>query len=216
MNETDPSSVPKSSEPRILVVDDEPTLRLSFGFALQTDGYSVEQAADGDLALEWLRETENGFDAMLLDLRMPGKSGLDVLRELRSEERFIPTVIVSAYIDSPTAVEAVEFGVTDFLKKPVTPDDLRGALAKLIAEEKGDGGAPVSIARKHLRRGDIEGACAALEGIDSGGNPEATFWKMLAEHLRLCRESTEGAKTEFASSRFYQAADVLGMLAFNA
>ena len=220
MKTNDSSAVADS--PRILIVDDEPTLRLSFGFALENEGYTVEMAADGDEALERLRDPDApALDAMLLDLRMPGMSGLDVLRELKGSVVFVPAVIVSAYIDSPTAVEAVDLGVTEFLRKPVTPDQIRGVIAKLLEEEKAFEDPesnqldPAARARWLLRRRDVGMACSVFEALPSPiDDSDAVFWRMLSEHLRACR-AADGEFSQFASSRFYKAADLLTMLAFN-
>lgn len=213
---------PGPPDRRILVVDDEPTLRLGFKFALENEGYRVENAGDGDEALERLAdESAVPLAAMLLDLRMPGKGGIDVLREMKSEKRYVPTVVVSAYIDSPTAVEAIDLGVTDFLRKPVTPDQVRGVIGKLLSEEEryaagggDDGGDAVAHARWHLRRRDVGNAARLLRESDADEGGVAALWQMLSEHLNACRESSD-EKTEFASSRFYKAANILDFLAYN-
>lgn len=220
---------------RVLIVDDEPTLRFGFGIALSTEGFEITEADDGDAAIRAITQADaaHGFDAMLLDLRMPGKGGIDVLRELSNQGIFVPTVIVSAHIDSPTAVEAIEWGAVDFLQKPTTPDDLRGVVSDLIAEESGllesdetipfiEQGMADAIVRVrwYLRRRRWGDASELLDKIDSDESPVddscwhlLCLWRMIVSHLRQ-REQL-GGKTEFASSRFYEASDLLKYIAYN-
>jgi len=216
---------------RILIVDDEPTLRFGFGIALSTEGFEIEEAEDGDAAIRAITsgDGECPFDAMVLDLRMPGKSGIDVLRALGEEGIVLPAVIVSAFIDSPTAVEAIEWGAVDFLQKPTKPDELRGVVNELIAEEAQfddddraglSPEATIASARRKLRRRRQRAAFALLKRIDAEelpidgrGRLQLSLWRMIAGHLSRCKET--GGKTEFASSRFYEATDLLKYLAYN-
>jgi DNA-binding response OmpR family regulator len=116
---------------RVLVVDDEPNVRLVFRTALESEGHQVDEAADGDVALRWLRRAAR--DVVLLDLRMPGMGGMEVLRRLRDEGNDVPVVIVTAHGSIPDAVEAMKLGAVDFLAKPVTPDALRRVVAEVVA-----------------------------------------------------------------------------------
>jgi len=221
---------------RILIVDDEPTLRLGFSVALATDGFDPEEAEDGDAAIRALTNSgAPGFDAMLLDLRMPGKSGIDVIQALSELEVVVPTIIVSAYIDSASAVRAIEFGVVDFLQKPITPNDLRGVVGHVLAEEarlRADTGSDseaslsdlIAKARWKLRRRDLAGASDLLRRVDemNGATDNSTLvnlslWRMIVRHLDYCRNDkggNAGTKTDFASSRFYEATNLLDYLAY--
>ncbi len=205
----------------ILIVDDEPTLRLGFEYALTTEGFQVTTAKDGEDALRLIDKMgADNIDALVLDLRMPGKTGIDVLRELKVKDTRLPTIMASAFMDSPTAIKAIDLGVVDFLRKPATPDELRGVVAKILDEENriydGDSRDCVTYARWCIRRGQLSDAHSALEQIDSepnGDNPK--LWLFISAHLLACHENGDGEKTEFASSRFYKAADLLEQLAFN-
>jgi DNA-binding response OmpR family regulator len=107
----------------VLIVDDEPNVRLVFGTALESVGYRVVEASDGAAALAWLaRET---CDLVLLDLMMPGMGGLETLRRLREYGQEVPVVIVTARGTVPDAVEAMKLGAIDFVSKPVTAHELR-------------------------------------------------------------------------------------------
>jgi DNA-binding NtrC family response regulator len=118
---------------KILIVDDEPKIRLVFRTALETDGHAVAEAGDGDEALARLRRER--FDLVLLDLRMPLLDGMEVLRRMRDEGLDMPVILVTAHGSIPDAVRAMRLGAVDFLSKPVRPADLRGAAAEVIGRE---------------------------------------------------------------------------------
>ncbi len=103
---------------RILVIDDEENIRKSLKMILEYEGYEFFEASTGEDGLEMLRETV-GIDLVLLDIKMPGKSGLEVLAELGTRP-FVPEVImISGQGTIQTAVEATKLGAFDFLEKPL-------------------------------------------------------------------------------------------------
>jgi two-component system nitrogen regulation response regulator NtrX len=104
----------------VLVVDDEREIRDSLAMILEYEGYSCRSAPDGDTALSLF--TNESPELVLLDIRMPGLSGLEVLERLKSIEPSTPVVIISAHGDVPTAVEAIKKGAFDFLEKPLDRD----------------------------------------------------------------------------------------------
>jgi CheY-like chemotaxis protein len=117
---------------RILVVDDEQPLRKMMRLALEADGYEVGEAEDGARALDaW--KGQGPWHAVLLDQRLPGMDGLEVLRRLREMDPQACVVMVTAYASIDLAVDAMKLGATDFLRKPMTPETLRGALAGALA-----------------------------------------------------------------------------------
>lgn len=118
---------------RILVVDDEANIRTMIRMALQKDGHTVEQAADGTEALDKFG-TGHGWDLVLLDQRMPDIEGLDVLRTMRARDPSARIVIVTAFGTIDLAVEAMKAGATDFLRKPFTLDMMRGAVCSATQE----------------------------------------------------------------------------------
>jgi DNA-binding response OmpR family regulator len=115
---------------RILIVDDEPNVRLVFRTALESAGHRVDEAGDGDEALARLAEAR--FDLVLLDLRMPRGDGMETLRKVREQGRRVPVVIVTAHGSIPDAVAAMKLGAIDFLTKPLTPEALRRAAAEVL------------------------------------------------------------------------------------
>jgi two-component system, OmpR family, phosphate regulon response regulator OmpR len=126
-----------SDAPLVLVVDDEPSIRLMFRTALQTAGYLASEASGGSSALVWLRE--KSADLMLLDLKMPGMDGMETLRRMRERGDETPVVIITAHGSIPDAVAAMKLGAVDFLPKPVTPERLRQVVAEVIARHRGSG-----------------------------------------------------------------------------
>ena len=107
---------------KILIVDDEPSILRSFSSLMQDEGYKTTTAESAEQAIGKCRET--GFDLVLLDLRLPGQSGIDFLKWIK-EEPYPPMVlVVSGQSDIPTALEAVKLGAIDYLEKPVQAEKL--------------------------------------------------------------------------------------------
>ncbi len=127
---------------RVLVVDDETGMRLAVARVLSTYtvrpdesdehavGFSVETADTGEAALELM--AASAPDILLLDMKLPGMSGLDVLREIRERRIDTLTVMITAYATLETAIEATKRGAHDFLPKPFTPEDLRVAIRRVV------------------------------------------------------------------------------------
>lgn len=115
---------------QILVVDDEPNVRLNYRVTLETEGFTVLEANCGAQALEHFGN--NHFELAILDLRMPEMDGLELLAEMRKRGITTPTVIITAYGDIPHAVRAMKLGAIDFLKKPLTPEQLRQITKEVI------------------------------------------------------------------------------------
>ena len=110
----------------VLVIDDEDNMRWVLDRALSKAGYQVLTAGRGEEGLDLF--ALNPVDLVLVDLKMPGMDGLAVLRELRSQDADAPILLFTAYATVPTAVEAMQVGATDYLRKPF---DLEAVLAKV-------------------------------------------------------------------------------------
>jgi two-component system response regulator AtoC len=122
--------------PTILVAEDELEVRGYLEMALKCLGYSVELAQDGDEVLACLQSSRSDFAAILLDIMMPNRDGIDTLREIRRMNLDIPVIIVSGASSTLNIVTAMKNGGTDFLCKPVAHDDLRKSIARAL-ETKG-------------------------------------------------------------------------------
>jgi DNA-binding NtrC family response regulator len=115
---------------RILIVDDEPNVRLNFRTTLETEGYEIFEASSGEEALQALGE--HAFALAILDIRMPGMDGLELLAKIGESGIRVPTTIVTAYSDVPNAVKAMKLGAVDFLQKPLRPEELRSIVAEIL------------------------------------------------------------------------------------
>jgi FixJ family two-component response regulator len=115
----------------ILIVDDEPNVRLMYRTALAGEGYTLFEADSGADALEICSQREHA--AAILDLRMPGMDGFELLETMQARGVNTPVVFVTAYGDVPNAVRAMKLGAIDFLPKPPTPDQLRQIVRDIIA-----------------------------------------------------------------------------------
>ena len=117
---------------RILAVDDEADILLIIGVILRSCGHEVLEATTGEMALEILERERP--DAMLLDMRMPGLNGLEVLERLRDTRRitWLPVIMVSAYSNQSTWDRARELGCKGFVTKPFFPDQLIGVLEEVL------------------------------------------------------------------------------------
>jgi DNA-binding NtrC family response regulator len=123
----------------ILIVDDEPIVREAIRDWLKDAGYEVATAQTGEEALEMMKKQD--FSVLILDIRLPGKTGIRVLREVKAFKPEIKSIIITAYPTSELAAEAKELGAIDYLLKPVAPDDLerliQQTLLKCESEEQG-------------------------------------------------------------------------------
>jgi len=115
---------------RILVVDDENTIRLALSRFLRTRGFEVELADSGPAALETLRRDR--FALMLCDLRMPGMTGLEVVPRALEADQDLGIIMLTAVNDATSATEALSKGAFDYLTKPVELPDLQGAVERAL------------------------------------------------------------------------------------
>ncbi len=118
---------------RILIVDDENNIRMMVRLALQHVGHTVETAADGTEGLQKFGNGSN-FDLVLLDQRMPGLEGLDVLKQMRYQHPTAKIIMATAFGTIDLAVDAMKSGATDFLRKPFTAETLRGAVQSALKD----------------------------------------------------------------------------------
>jgi DNA-binding NtrC family response regulator len=115
----------------ILVLDDEKNIRLTIRRCLESPELSIDDAINGEEALKKL--TEHNYDLLLLDLKLPGIDGMEILKMVKDKYPEMKVVIISAHGTIQTAVEAMKTGALDFLEKPFTPADLRAVVHKALA-----------------------------------------------------------------------------------
>jgi DNA-binding response OmpR family regulator len=117
---------------KLLIIDDESHIRQMMRLTLQAAGYDVDEAGSGEEGLaRFGAGTEHA--AVLLDQKMPGIDGLQTLRQLKERAPAMCVVMVTAFGSIDLAVDAMRLGATDFLRKPMTPEALRGAVAAALA-----------------------------------------------------------------------------------
>ena len=144
----------------ILIVDDDRALRRAIATALTDLGHQAAEAADGEAALVWL--SRHAADAVLLDLRMPGMDGMDVLRRIRAKPRPPPVAVLTAVPTSDNTIEAMRLGAADHLAKPIGREGLQALLSRMLpagdmaAPEPGPAGA---------REGELVGSSAAMREV---------------------------------------------------
>ena len=114
---------------KILIVDDELIVRESLGGWLERDGHTVDKAASGEEALEKCEKVR--YDILLLDIKMEGMSGLEVLKRVRENDPDVSVVMITAYGSIPSAIEAMKSGAYEYLLKPFDPDELMVLIEKI-------------------------------------------------------------------------------------
>ncbi len=119
-----------SRQPRVLVVDDDPEMRALLLDVLRNEGYEVAEAKDGIEAVLALRARE--FDVILMDKNMPGPSGLDLLPGFRRVCPRSQIIMMTAFGDVPSYMEAVEKGAVEYLFKPFRMEEMKAAIAKAL------------------------------------------------------------------------------------
>ncbi len=111
-----PAEAKGERRPRVLVVDDEPSILELLSRALSSADYEVDTASNGPLALERVNTRE--YDLLITDLRMPGMSGLNVIREARNADAKLPVIVITGYSSEANAIDAVNLGVSGYVTKP--------------------------------------------------------------------------------------------------
>ena len=131
-------SGPIDSQARILVVDDEIAIRESLDALLKLEGYTARMAADGEEGLRIL--DQESFDLVLLDLALPGQSGLELLPQIKERHPDLPVIMITAYGSVDNVVESIRSGAENFIQKPWDNEkllaDIRSAVARHKAEEE--------------------------------------------------------------------------------
>jgi two-component system response regulator GlrR len=124
-----------TSDPNVLLVDDDDSLLRLMAIRLKGEGYNVQSAGGGKEALR-LINTQN-FDVVLSDLRMPGLDGLNLFEEIMALGKDVPVILMTAHGTIQDAVEATQRGVFGFLTKPIDHDELRSLMKKAVSQSQG-------------------------------------------------------------------------------
>jgi DNA-binding response OmpR family regulator len=140
----------------ILIVDDEKNIRLALSMSLETLNIPLETAATGEEALEKL--AQGGYGLMLLDLRLPGLDGMEVLRQVSQQRPEIKVIIITAYGSIDLAVEAMKLGAVDFLQKPFDAGQVREVVRRILDKIGGSHGYGdyLAMAKQRIIEGHFE------------------------------------------------------------
>jgi len=119
---------------RVLVVDDEPSIRKLVNLSLTKAGYEVVEAQDGEQAIKVLNSDDNPLmvDTILCDIRMPKVNGIEAIAYFRAQYPTVPIVVMTGYPDVDLAVSLMRQGVLDYLVKPVSKDELLTVITKSV------------------------------------------------------------------------------------
>lgn len=123
---------------RVLVVDDEPSVRTVVRMTLEKAGYDVLEAENGEKAIEAINTGENRLvlDTVICDIRMPKINGVEAIAYFQREYPHVPVIVLTAYPDPRMAATLMGHGVVDYLVKPVEAEGLRAAVARAMKQRQ--------------------------------------------------------------------------------
>lgn len=152
------TNVPRKATPlvgkRVLVVEDDPSIAIGLRINLESEGYEVHVAEDGESGLELARSIAP--DLVLLDLMLPKKNGLEVLHDLRNEGRMMPIIILSAKSGEMDKVAGLELGAEDYVAKPFSLAELLARVRGALRRGAAAAAAVVPERRKGIVFGEVE------------------------------------------------------------
>src|SRR5437016_11907006 len=117
---------------RILIADDDEVSRQLFAETLEQEGYRVDRAQSGDEALSLLRDEL--YELLIIDVRMPGMTGLEVTRILHEKNSSLPIIVMTAFGSIETAIEAIHEGAFDFISKPMNLAELKKTVSRALVQ----------------------------------------------------------------------------------
>ena len=149
---------------RILIVDDDQVSCQLFAEALEQEGYRVDQAHSGDEAIDLLRA--GLYDLLVIDVRMPGMSGLEATRAVHKQHPALPIIVITAFGSMETAIEAIHEGAFDFISKPMNLEEIKKTVSRALAQRALRENAQRSGAEgKGEQPGTIIGKSPAVMGV---------------------------------------------------
>jgi len=192
---------------KLLVIDDEAHIRQMMRLTLEAAGYQVDEAADGQAGLDRFGDGRE-YDAVVLDQRMPGLDGLQTLERIKDVAADARVLMVTAYASIDLAVDAMRLGATDFLRKPMTPDTLRSAVAAAVA---GEPRRPVRRPAGPQPRAPLEVALLTMNGFQILRSPESGA-PSSQEHVFRVRHVPDGAEVSVSVAIDPEAVDRVARL----
>jgi two-component system response regulator CpxR len=182
--------------PRILIADDDRALTELLAEYLQRESFTVDVVHDGESALARLRDPAQRPDLLILDVMMPGRDGLETLRELRLQQR-LPVIMLSARGEPVDRVIGLELGADDYLSKPCLPRELLARVRAQLRRNTPEGAANVQVGNLRLQPGDRQ-ACVGEQELSLTG---AEFSLLLALAQRSGEVVDKATLTRLALGR---------------
>jgi DNA-binding response OmpR family regulator len=125
---------PYNVSPKILVMEDDENVAKGLELVLSEEGYQVNLAGTGALAMQAFQEKK--FDLLVADLRLPDINGMDIIRKIKQQKPKTEVIVITGYGTTATAVEAMKIGVHDFLPKPFTEDQIKRAITEALQSQE--------------------------------------------------------------------------------
>jgi DNA-binding NtrC family response regulator len=183
---------------RLLIVDDETNIRFMLSITLESDEFQVDTAANGAEALAKIRQQD--YALMLLDIKMPGMPGMEVLANVRKTHPELPVIMITAHGTIENAVEAMKLGAVDFIRKPFTPQEIRAVVTNVLerqclqADQAIDYASLVEFAKKCLGNRQFHDAETYLRRAITHAPQRPEAVTLLGALLELKNEKLEALK----------------------
>lgn len=199
---------------KILIVDDEKNIRMTLKQCLEADEYKLDTAVNGEEAIPMI--LNNDYDLVLLDIKMPGLNGMEVLGKLRKAGNKVNVIMMTAYGTIENAVEALKLGAIDFLSKPFTPDEIREMVEGVLNREELDEGEVetfrqvIDYAKKCILDSDYDKAEEYLKkalGLDVNSPETHNLLGVLHEYKHVIPQAQKHYRAALALDPSYTPAD---------
>ena len=184
---------------KVLIIDDEKNIRLTLSESLETVNYEVDTAVDGEHGINKYNEFK--YDVVLLDMKMPGIDGMEVLRRIKYQNPFQNVIMITAHGTIETAVEAMKLGAIDYIRKPFTLDEIRSIVKHVLERahvDEGDVGkssqAALEYAKGCINRKDFDKAYIYLQKSIGMEPMKPEVYNLLGAILELKNEVVEALK----------------------
>jgi PAS domain S-box-containing protein len=188
---------------RILVVDDEESIRFTFESFLSDEGYEVDTAKDYHEAVQKISGTS--FDLIFADIILGGKTGIDLLRKIKRENHTCPVVMITGYPNLDTASDAVRLGAFDYISKPVRPDTLLHTTTMALQHK-------ALHDENEQIRSNLEAIFRSVKDAIITVDKDLTLLEVNRAALDICGISRENIGTHFGASRMHCKGKCLDML----
>lgn len=183
---------------RVLVVDDTKNIRMLLSACLKAEGFEVLAASTGKEAIDLIED--GNIDLIFLDIKMPGMSGTEVLKRIRTVDPDTPVVIMTAFATVKNAIDCTRMGAAAYLQKPFTTEKVRSVLADIKNLNNID--YYLDSGRRFILEGNTADACAILKKALSIDPACPEVYRLLGEAYRVEGKTNEADKFFRAAEQF--------------